>query len=369
MKWVVAAAFLLPSLAVASAQTPVTGCSRECDSLTLQDGMVRTAGPAWVALYGHMLGMGAVLTTQPILPEEPDLAYRPGLEAGFPIFSSNVYKSFIEWKEGKFRHYGDSGFARNVTVAPDGVAFLYVSADVGDGTMATGISPEVRLESIFTSGRNGPVVGRGMSGPGVVAAVAGDAPVYEFRMPVRFSETEWAGMLAGGRSFGWEVFLVGAPADHLRSQIRVHTGATFPPRVLLETHSPVSLEGLTISPWNGQFFIRTSVMSAFGSYEIQPENVWIEGARPGDPTPSLLIFKRSFSHDAQYEPVNVTWKLPQDPAPAGTMFRVHARNLQGTFEAIATTGTPVLGQGVDLPTTGAFVAMASALAVLFRRRT
>jgi hypothetical protein len=415
-------ALLAPSVA---AQKPVDACSEQCapTDADVNDPPTRSDGPVNVILYGHFHD---VFLTAPLNTVPPDPVHEEDLDAGFlmPTVDTNsgacvppgsqtcadahfqnaqLHMWFcpgtIEFlAEGWYMGCHRNSPSMPLSVSGPAAFYLYLSGDSSPASVGAAdtpsVMPSVRVSaSIGIGTEDRTMVAYGVSDTATLVSMPGRPSVYEFRVdvtPASMLVDEDGHWMLG--SVNDEPIFVDARIEQFRNEEgadaqvgqpdwRLHTGAAFPPRIILPTEEPLRSNGLETTAVNGTPYLRFTVHPAFGSYDVDTSSVQARvikadgTAVDSQDVLELIDIERSVDHDGVHKPVSFVWRIAADelePPASAYRIEVAATNLQGTFQVHESVPMPVTAFDGDaaLPGPGpvALFVLLALLGLAVRRR-
>jgi hypothetical protein len=377
--WIVAVALLGIPGAAGQLDPTVDGCSRQCDPKAddVNGPDVRTgADPVKTVLYFHF---------QDLIQNAPINAQAPGeaeadLQGGFLmptlVTSSDVcchfkyntfggYSSagFVEIVDGEWRTHQEHGVASDIAVLGDTIPlYFYLSAyavprETSEsfplGPNVPAAVPQVAVHATMNAGRSpgyGAVIAEGdtaEAGRVNVLQLPGREELYEFMVPLHVKTPVIPSVWNGGTGFTVSItpYQVRAEAplegwEFTQSEWRVHVGPKTPPHMVVEIAKPMATVSSKLVLFNNALFVRWSVQSPWGSYDVDSRNLGLQLTGPTSPDPGTTglgrayYIKESSEHDGHFKPTNITWKFDYRKAALADgayTLRASIPNLQGTY--------------------------------------
>lgn len=381
---------LVLALPTAAAQFGGAGCVRQCLPHDADvDGAEAKTGASAVKsiLYFHF---ASLVDNPPINLQLPD-EREPTVNQGFLLptlvldgtgtpadeavnFRDNEFggvssAGFVEFgADGDRRIHEEPGLAEDLVFTNATAAlYLYLSAypvpseNSGAGPPGASAVPQVGVHAWITEGRfpgRGKVLGEGDTGLGGVAdAVGGDArnnivlvpgqgEIYEFRVPVKLAVGRIGSIWNGGTGFAVAFrpyqFVAregpGRGTAFTQSEWRARIGPTTPVRLVVEHANPLVTKSLRITHFNHALYARWSVVSPWGSYDVDERSLRVALTGPSVPDSEKtglarpLVVKTSTDHEGHFKPLNATWRFSyRDLVDGGYELHLSAANLQGTY--------------------------------------
>lgn len=421
--WAILAILLFAATPTVSAQRPVDSCSEQCapQDPDVNDPPLRSQGPANVILYGHfedILNMAPMNTVPPDPIHEPDLRrgfLMPTIDTNSGVCAAATTCADFHFKNSQFSMIFCSGTVEfrpegwyhgchspaphvRIELVGDAVFYFYLSADStpdqmsGNAPPGPTVMPMVRVSAALRHGYpEAKTVAYGVSETADLVSLPGEEQVYEFRVAMRPVATlperpdAWS---VGGTDQAFlslnakieQIEISDEPGTSVsQPDWRMRTGARFPPRVILPVIEPLLRNGVDTTAVDGTAFVRLSVRSGFGSYDVDPEQfgariIRRDGAVASDEALVLIDVVRRTDHDGVQKPVSFVWRIHPEHingSAADHEIEVWARNLQGTYEIRQRIPMPIAAFEGDaaLPGFGWLgFGLAAALTVVTRRR-
>lgn len=373
------------------AQGPVTECREQCRprDADVNGPSILDQPPVRLVLYGHFPSGGQAqpvlyrapvdgfLNTQPVDPlREPDHRVGGGLPslggAEGIVFTMTSLSSLLEMGRGGWVHHSERGLSAPVLLAGSPTVYLYLSAD-GGVEDAPYIVPRLNVGAELRRGtplRAGSVVAES-SGNDVQVTLVNDGTagedVYEVKVTLRTLQPSipyLEGNAQANRFFVkiriYQLAEEGLAAS--QAEWRFHTGARFPPRLVLPVFNPLEHGGLDVDSRTGDLFVQWRVRSPLGSYDVDPASFRIR-LQDLNATRTFEADPVRIDHDPHQADALVLWRIPRDLLLQANpwVINVSAANLQGTYRltegridqplvvfANATTTVPSLGAAFGL---------------------
>ena len=389
LSWITLAIFVGLAIVVPSGTSqplPVEKCSRECDPRSVNDNQLRTGKePTNVVLYGHFQN---VLDQAPVNTQMPDPMREPDLNAGFTMpsidtnmpceqcnfhFKNNQFTmfsspGFVEYlSDGKWYTHQEPGLAGDAKLVGEEIRlYWYMSAhglsgqNSGSGTGSTarvGVMPQVGVYARMETGRfpfHGETIAESndfdQNAPGSperadMVTVPGQPDVYEFQVKMKIvKDMIPSSHLANGFIVYVNPYQVKTDQregiQFAQPDWRLRTGADYPPRLIVPIEEPMSTVASSLTIFEERMFVRWSLLSVMGSYDMRDASLSLDVTGPSKIDPKaidFIILKRSVDHDGHFKPVNATWAIDYRNFPMAdgdyevTMSIV---NLQETYKLV-----------------------------------
>lgn len=388
--------FVLAGLSTAAAQLEPTvdGCTQMCDpkAADVNGPEVRTGTDTVKSvLYFHFQNAidKALINTQANHPDEenihgsffmPTLYTNTGQEPNgqqvdvkfkYNTFLAISSAGFIEiGPDGDWRTHQEPGVAEDVEIVGDTIPlFFYLSAypvpsrnsdDFVTQKNALAVMPQVAVRATMTAGRNpgyGTVIAEGDSAERgrinvIMAPDAVQKEIYEIRVDMHVKQSTIPSVWTGGEGFAVEITpyqIEGEGAaegyQFTQSEWRARLGPNTPPHMVVTIAKPLVTKSTRMNLFNNALFLRWSVSSPWGSYDVDPQSFRVDVTGPTNPDPAATGLSRPahvkwiFEHNGHFKPTNVTWKFDYRKAGLadGTYtVQMSAMNLQGTYRLAET---------------------------------
>lgn len=372
----IALLLLASSLApIVASQRPVDSCAEQCapQDPDVNDPPIRSEGPVNVVLYAHMED---ILSPASLNVFPPDLERETDLNRGFLMptvagpscptgsgcaqfmanrFSFDFCPGGIEFMEiGWFRqcHSRSTGIPLALHAAPIH-AYVYVSAHAvpqqrPSESMTVGVMPMLNVDArivdrMALATEETPLAMSPTGGTRVnILSLPIDDPVYEIRVDLQALSLEWpAQTFERLRQVQVDLTQVEtAEGGATQSEWRWHTGARYPPRIILPIANPIDLR-VEYTLREGALYVRGQAHSPLGGYDINHTSFAIKQVGgPVLPAPRVtkLDYVEPMHHDERADPVEIIWAYNLTSAAGGAYrFEVAVENQQGTFRAVNTT--------------------------------
>jgi len=302
-------------------------------------------------------------------------------------FKSNAFGAYssaglVEVVDGVARTHQESGLADDVELLGKSIPlYFYLSVypvptstregPAGDNVVAA--MPAVALHASMRLGRtpgSGPIIAEGDSaaaGRITMIKAPGQKDIYEFRVDMDILQPKLPSVWAGGDGFTVQVTPYQVRGDDpvkdyefTQADWRVHVGPRTPPHMVVEIAKPIATKAMRANVYRDHLFVRWSVASPWGSYDVDDRSVTITVTGPSTPEPAKTglsrpaFVYRSIDHNGHFKPVNFTWKFDYrkaDLADGEYLARVAVTNLQGTYrleESMPLTIRDGVPQNVDV---------------------
>lgn len=412
LPWITCAIFLaLAALAPAGASEPIAveKCSRECDPQAVNGNTVKTGKePTNLILYGHfqnILDMAPLNTQQPDSMREPDLQgsfLMPTIDTNTGVcqqqscadfhFKNNQFTMFsspglVEYlTDGSWRTHQEPGLAGDAKLVGEEIRlYWYLSAhslsgqNSGSGTGSTarvGVMPQVGVYARMETGRfpyRGEAIAESAdfdtNGPGSteranMVTLPSQPDVYEFQVKMRILKDVIPNShLANGFIVYVNPYQVKTEAQEgvqfAQPDWRLRTGPNFPPRLVVPVEDTMSTVASSLTIFDERLFVRWSLLSVMGSYDLRDSELKIDITGPGKVDPKaidFIILKYGKDHDAHFKPVNATWAIDYVNFPLADgdyELKLSIPNLQGTYLLVHTMPFKVVNGKPDVYEIGA----------------
>ncbi|HEX9816009.1 MAG TPA: hypothetical protein VGB18_03425 [Candidatus Thermoplasmatota archaeon] len=360
---------------IAASQEPVDSCSRQCapQDTDVNDPPIRSEGPVNVVLYAHMEN---ILSSAPLNVFPPDPEHEPDLNQGFLMpsvaapdcptggacwqlktnrFNFDFCPGGIEFMDrGWFLqcHSRATGIPLALHTAPIRV-YVYVSAHAvpqqrPSESATVGVIPMLNVDARIVDRQllaadATPLAVSTTGGTRVnVVSLPIDDPVYEIHVDLQPVSLEWPAQtferIRQVQIDLTQVEVVDGGAT--QSEWRWHTGARYPPRVVLPIANPIDLR-VEYTLREGALYVRGQAHSPLGGYDVNHTSFAIKQIG-GPPLPPPRVTKLDYvepaHHDERADPVEIIWAYNlTSAAGAAYHFEVSVENQQGTYRAVNTT--------------------------------
>lgn len=310
----------------------VPECRKACTAQQLNGAHPKEEGPVWVVLYCHFSDLfnRAPCATHPpgpgarermagfVTPCADTRNVPQGVHFGNCEFT--LYSAMgpgVQFSGEAWRAFSLPGLVYDLELVGDTV-FLYVTLRAEPGAPAVAV--RARMET-GASGNRGALLAESdpndLSMRRHLVTLRPDDPynAWEYEVPMRLRAKTLPGGPDGG---GFRVTFTISQLDHPELLLgapgwSLYTGAKFPPRLAFQVREPLRTESSRIHAFNGSLFLRWSVNSAWGSYDVHEPTLGLNSTGNSSfPMERLdrILFKRSFDHHGLQKPVNITWKIP-----------------------------------------------------------
>lgn len=378
------------------AQGPVTQCRQQClpRDADVNGADVKMQPPVDLVLYAHFeqAGNAGLLNTQPVHPlREPDhrhgimlpVVTGPGANDAGHVFYLNSLSSLIEMGH-RWTHHNERGLSSSVILAGPPTLYLYLSASGPGGSSTASATPRLGVAAEIRRGAQGLQSALVADSSGADAQVTlfndgfSDEEIYEIKVTLRPVQSVIGQSDHDGNRNRFFVkvrlYQIAAQgASVTQAEWRFHTGARFPPRLILPVLNPLEHAGLDVEASRGNLFLQWRVHGPLGSYDVDPSSYTLD-MEALNGTRRLSYRPVRVDHDPHEKDSVAVWRVPGDDL-RGTnpwVIKVAATNLQGTYRMTESRiDQPLVTfeeERATLPAWGPIASLAALLGLALLRR-